>query len=449
MKRKNDAAKLAHPGWLSGRLSHKALVALVIVACMSGLLICHLFISYLGTYADHTYNKILSDSQNEAKQTATFLKDCDGNLTVFKNYAVSHSISCEIRDTDGVLVFEYRPSQNPESEFLISNSAKAVLSSGRTLTVRTWRSPIDPSAIGSSARQSAIVWLLVMNVCVFFVVAVALYFLVLSPITRLRKTFKLYYEQGVHPDRSSRQDEIGKLQNTFVDMVDVLENKEQAERQLIASVSHDIKTPLTSILGFSERLLSAEFSPEKQKAYLRNIYDKALVIKGLMGEFDEYLDVNLHDDSPMCLMAMSDFCKAVRSEYQDELSDAGVTFTIDCQCPGEQLRCNYSHMRRFLGNLISNSIQHAGVEPLKLNLVCRREDDHIVLDFSDNGHGVPPDVLRRIFEPFFTTDRGRKVSGLGLTICENVIHSHGGTISARNLTEGGLLIESCLPCAKL
>lgn len=448
MKHKNEKRKIFVAGWLSNHLSHKALVALVILACASGLVMFHCFISYLGSYADSTYNKLITESQSGAQSAATFLHECGGNFEPLKSYATEHKISCEVRDSNGVLLFEYRPLKE-ENNFLVSSSAKTTLNSGTVLTVRTWSMPIKENQISSSLRQRTVAGLIVLVVCIFIVVAITLYLLVLAPIISLRQTFKSYYEQGALPERSNRQDEIGKLQDTFVDMVDVLENKEQAERRLIASVSHDIKTPLTSVMGFSERLLSGEFTPEKRNIYLHNIYDKSLAIKGIVDEFDDYLDANIRSDTPMCLMSMNDFCQAVRKEYQDELSDAGVEFTVECTCPNEQIRCNYGHLMRFLGNLVGNSIKHANVEPLKLKLSCRREDDRIVLAFSDNGQGVPEKMLKQIFEPFFTTDRGRKVSGLGLSICENIIRTHGGIICAKNQPSGGLLIEARLPCAKL
>lgn len=448
MKQKNSENSSQHVGWLNGRLSHKALVALIALACLSGLLMFHFFLSYLSTYADNAYNKILSDSQKDTQQAAAFLHDCDGNFTSLKNYALTHKISCEVWDSSGKLLFEYHPLKE-EKNFLLSNSSKVTLNSGTALTIRTWSIPIKEHEVSDSIRHSAIIGLFVLNICIFAIAAVLLYLLVLAPIVNLRRTFKEYYEQGALPERSSRQDEIGKLQNTFVDMVNVLENEEQAERTLIASVSHDIKTPLTSVMGFTERLLSADLTPEKRVTYLQNIYDKALAIKGIVDEFDEYLDTGVHSSSPMCLISMNDFCRAVKKEYQDELSDAGVQFTVECSCPGEQLRCNYGHMTRFLGNLIGNSIQHAHAEPLKLHLKCSRENDQIVLSFSDNGQGVPPEIMKKIFQPFFTTDRGRKVSGLGLTICENIIHAHGGTVNAWNILSGGLMVQARLPCAKL
>lgn len=83
---------------------------------------------------------------------------------------------------------------------------------------------------------------------------------------------------------------MGKLQNAFADLAGVLECKEKAEHQLIASISHDIKTPLTSVLGYSERLHSADLPPEKQRQYLDRVYEKALRIKSVVDEFDDYLD---------------------------------------------------------------------------------------------------------------------------------------------------------------
>ena len=229
----------------------------------------------------------------------------------------------------------------------------------------------------------------------------------------------------------------------------MLECKEKAEHQLIASISHDIKTPLTSVLGYSERLHSADLPPEKQRQYLDRVYEKALRIKSVVDEFDDYLDVGLRDTAPMRLMTAEELCRRLREEYEDELSDAGVTFQVDCQCPQEQVICNWEHMRRFLGNLIGNSFQHAESDHLELRLQCQKEEEELVLLFQDNGRGVVPALLQQIFEPLYTSDPGRKVSGLGLSICKSIIRAHGGSISAENVPAGGLLIRASLPCVKV
>ncbi|QKO30677.1 hypothetical protein GKP14_06480 [Caproicibacterium lactatifermentans] len=447
IKRQMDRSENPRVGWLSSRLSHKALVGLVLVAVLSGLIMCGCFLSYLRSSVDNLYNGIHTESSDSAKQAASFLMDCGGDYKALKSYAVAHSISCEVRDEKGELLFEYQSPQDNNC-VVVSGSAKVTLPNQKgPLTIRTFSIPLKRQQISASISRSALVGLCVLDICIFIVVAVMLYLLVLAPIIRLRHTFREYYEHGVLPQRSTRQDELGKLQNTFADMVDVIESKAQSERRLIASVSHDIKTPLTSVMGYSERLVtSKKIPPEKQQQYLRNIHDKSIAIKNIIDEFDDYLEAGLHDTSPMYMMTLNDFCRTVKNEYQAELADAGVGLTIECESPASQFRCNYEHMRRFIGNLISNSIQHANAEPLKLRLACWRENEQIILSFSDNGQGVPPDILSHIFEPFFTTDRGRKVSGLGLAICENIIHTHGGTITAANQPAGGLQIQAHLPC---
>ncbi|MPM51422.1 Adaptive-response sensory-kinase SasA [bioreactor metagenome] len=345
---------------------------------------------------------------------------------------------------DGTLLFESMPLSG-ETRFVVSGSGTAKLADGRQLIVYTWTDPMRENEISRLFMKHALAGLIVLNLCIFTIVAVMMYLLVLSPIISLRRTIREYYELGAMPQLSPRKDEIGRLHNTFVTMVGVLENKEQTERRLIASVSHDIKTPLTSVMGYSERLLSAKLNAEKQKQYLHSIYDKALVIKTVVDEFDEFLEAGFQDGAPMDLMSVGDFCSRIREEYQNELLDAGVSFKIENTCPTAQIRCNLDHLRRVFGNLIGNSIQHSDANPLILCLTCTREEDQAVFSFCDNGKGVAPELLGQIFEPFFTTDRGRKVSGLGLAICRNIIRAHGGSIRAENLPSAGLRIEIRLP----
>lgn len=306
----------------------------------------------------------------------------------------------------------------------------------------------DP-ALWQSVSRSAFIGLFFLNLAVFVVGAVLFFLLVIAPIVRLRKTMQEYYRSGKAPERTVRSDEIGRLQNTFADLTAAAERKDQAERRLIASISHDIKTPLTSVLGYSERLRSAELSAERREQYTALIYEKALRLKAVVDEFDDYLDVGLHNsDHPMTLMTAGELCSRLRSEYGEELQDAGVKFLVQCYTPKAQLICNWQQMRRLFGNLISNSINHANAPRLELTVQCRQEGDRLLLSFRDNGVGVPEELLGQIFEPLYTSDKGRKVSGLGLSICQSIIKAHGGSIHAENAPVGGLLIGASLPCVE-
>lgn len=333
----------------------------------------------------------------------------------------------------------------PGADFLSRHLSRKVIAALVAVGVLSWLVMCACLLSSADIPRSVLIKMLVLNICVFLVVAVTIYLLAVAPIVRLRRTMRHYYESGEQPERTQRQDEIGKLQNTFADLAGVLESKEKAERRLIASISHDIKTPLTSVMGYSERLLSADLTPEKRTQYQRSVYEKAQSIKSIVDEFDDYIEVGLRDTAPMRLMTAGELCEMLRGEYETELRDANVGFTLSCRCPDAQLLCNWEHMRRYFGNLIGNSFQHAHVEHLELALICQQEMEQVVFYFQDNGIGVPPGELSKIFEPLYTSSRGRKVSGLGLSICKSIITAHGGTVSAENIPGGGLRLRAALP----
>lgn len=303
----------------------------------------------------------------------------------------------------------------------------------------------DPAVASRYAALS----MLLFNLLVLAVAAILFFLLVIAPIVRLRKAMRQYSASGQAPERTVRSDEIGRLQNAFVELTETIARKEQAERRLIASISHDIKTPLTSVLGYSERLRAGSLSPERKEQYLDLIHEKALHLKAVVDEFDDYLDVGLRDAAPMVLMEAGELCRRLQSEYGDELEDAGVSFRVECLASEAQLICSWEHMRRLFGNLISNSINHAQAPQLELKLTCERQEDRILFSFRDNGVGVPQELLGQIFEPLYTSDRGRKVSGLGLAICRSIVKAHGGSLWARNAPEGGLQLQMLLPCVEL
>ncbi len=442
MEKKSRRLHLPAPGWLSDRLTHKMIVLLLLMIVLSCVLMCLSFLGYLGQYLQKNYDAAQAEAADSAENLAAFLEGSSGSTAGLDAYLAQRELYCAVRTPEGTLLYSSLPF-NSDQGALASGCAQAQLPDGRTLDVVVWQNSRD-TIMGPSLTRGALIGLNLLMAAILVVAAASIYLLVLAPIVRLRGTMRRYYESGEHPDRTERADEIGRLQNTFADLVSMVEHKEQAERRLIASISHDIKTPLTSVMGYSERLRTAGLSPEKQRQYLDSVYEKAVAIKSIVDEFDEYLDVGLRDTAPMRLFTAGQLCEKLRAEYADELEEAGVRFEISCLCPDEHLLCNWEHIRRFFGNLIGNSLQHCGAEKICLRLDCRRDGDQLLFLFSDNGRGVPADQLEQIFEPLYTSDRGRKVSGLGLSICRSIIRAHGGTVTAENLPNG-LCIRAALP----
>lgn len=434
-------------GWLSAKLSRKMIVILLAAAILGWLLSFFWFLTYLRTYVGERYDQAVEETRQETRQVAAFLEESGGDYAGLEEYLAARGLGCGVQDGRGEVLFQFMPGIWTDVQLTVSDGAAVHLPSGETLLVRVESAPLSRRDLSDLVTRKAFEGLILFNLGLFLLAGVLLYLLIVSPIIGLRRTMREYSEKGTLPPRSVRKDEVGKLQNTFADLTGVLRAKEQSERRLIASISHDIKTPLTSVLGYSERLLSARLSPEKQAQYLRSIHDKGVAIKSIVDEFDDYLDAGLRDEAPMELITAQALCDSLLREYRDELEDAGVELTVSCTCPQAELICNSAHMKRYFGNLIGNSIQHSGARALKLEVLCRREGQELILEFCDNGAGVPQELLQQIFEPLYTSDRGRKVSGLGLSICRSIIRAHGGTVSAENRPQGGLLVRAVLPCA--
>lgn len=439
--------RLPGAGWLTAKLSHKMIVVLLVAGALAWLLSFFLFLNHLRGYAEDTYDQAMEDAQNRAEQVVSFLEGSGGDYAGLTGFLEARRMGCSIQDSQGNVLYQFDPGDWPEPRLTAASQASLSTREGEELRIYVWGTAVSRQDLTNALSHQAFVNLAIFNLTLFVAAGVLIYLLIVSPIMGLRRTMREYSEKGTLPPRSIRVDEVGKLQNTFADLTGVLRAKEQSERRLIASISHDIKTPLTSVLGYSERLLSARLSPEKKEQYVRSIHDKGLAIKSIVDEFDDYLEAGLRDEAPMELVTAQALCDGLRQEYEEELLDANVHLEIQCACPKAALICNQAHMRRYFGNLIGNSIRHSGAAGLRLEVLCRQERQELVLEFGDNGSGVPDELLQQIFEPLYTTDRGRKVSGLGLSICRSIIHAHGGTVTAENRPQGGLLVRAVLPCA--
>lgn len=102
-------------------------------------------------------------------------------------------------------------------------------------------------------------------------------------------------------------------------------------------------------------------------------------------------------------------------------------------------------MRRVFDNLLENSMKYAEVIPVEIKIHIYEEESGVVMEWTDNGQGVPKDKLDSIFERFYRCDeaRNKKGSGVGLYVVKYIVEQHGGSIIARN--EGGLLLRMCFP----
>ena len=270
------------------------------------------------------------------------------------------------------------------------------------------------------------------HIITLFAAIVSVRLMITKPLEKLVKSIKSY-RFGNKFDRVQRNDEIGELYNSFANLTNQLDEEKSAQNRIIASISHDIKTPLTSVMGYTEFLKNPNLSQERRVKYINTIYTKALDIQDTVVGFDDYLSHNLDLNLKREFLTVGELLAFAAESIKTDTVSVGASVSSDAGgCENDQIYADKVRMRRVFTNVASNSVRHADKSELEIKLSASRRGNDVIIKITDNGCGVKPDQLEKIFEPLYTTDTSRSVAGLGLSICRQIIGSHTGTIWAES-----------------
>lgn len=209
---------------------------------------------------------------------------------------------------------------------------------------------------------------------------------------------------------------------------------EQRKNDLIVYLAHDLKTPLTSVIGYLTLLQDEpQISPELRARYTGIALEKALRLEDLINEFFDITRFNLTSLSlERERINLSRMLEQVVSEFLPVLNEKNLTWRTEIQ-PDTELLCDPDKLERVFDNLIRNAVNYSypGTE---ITLSMKPDNDFILITVSNHGRTIPPDKLERIFEQFFRLDTSRSSdtggAGLGLAISKEIVELHGGTITA-------------------
>ncbi len=231
------------------------------------------------------------------------------------------------------------------------------------------------------------------------------------------------------------------------------EADEEKRKELIASISHDIRTPLTSIKAYVEGLLDhVAATPERQERYLRVIQKKTDVLERLIEQLFLLSKMELGEKAlPLETLDLGDLVRSYVAENQLDWEKKGGKVAIDIAEPvpvaGNQLL-----LERVLGNLISNSIKYKTEDTVQIHIAVTAKENDAVLTLADDGPGVVSEALSRLTEVFYRTDKARSRtdngSGLGLAIVKRAVHLMQGSLAFANHDPHGLLAVITLPLEK-
>jgi len=227
------------------------------------------------------------------------------------------------------------------------------------------------------------------------------------------------------------RDEVGRLAAAFNAMAGRVGEAQQRQRDFVTNVSHDLRTPLTSIRGFARALLDGTARTDAQR---RKAVEAIEGAGGRMAMLVETLiDLARLEGQEGGMqaetVAASALLSRVANDHRHAADVADVRVVVDAP-EGLTVRVDPVWMARALGNLVDNAIQHSphGAE---VRLGAAADDDgEVELVVADHGLGIPAEDLRRVFERFYRGDRARSTngSGLGLAIAREIVEGHGGTI---------------------
>ena len=218
-----------------------------------------------------------------------------------------------------------------------------------------------------------------------------------------------------------------------------IEEERRAEctkNELITGVSHDLRTPLTSILGFLEVIEQDRYRDEVElRQYISIVYEKSLALRKLVDDLFEYTRISSGLPLSRGRMDLAAFLRQLADEFAPDFENAAMVCRLNLPEGAADISADGALLARAFGNLLNNAVRYGNAGGY-VEIGLRREGREWVIAVTNSGDPIPQEDLPYIFERFYRVERSRSKdtggTGLGLAIVKSIIEAHGGTITARS-----------------
>lgn len=238
--------------------------------------------------------------------------------------------------------------------------------------------------------------------------------------------------------------EIGVLYNNYEQMrLQLKENAEEKEqnekksKELVSNITHDLKTPITSIKGYVEGIMDGVAdTPEKMDKYIKTIYNKANDMDRLINELTTYSGIDSNKiPYHFHVINIADYFEDCVEEVGLDLESKNITLNYTNLAPSDTaIVADPEQLKKVINNIISNSVKYMGHDKGEIDIRILDEGESIRIEIEDDGKGIPAKDIGNIFERFYRTDASRNSmqggSGIGLSIVKKIIEDHGGYVWA-------------------
>ncbi|MCR4909093.1 MAG: HAMP domain-containing histidine kinase [Lachnospiraceae bacterium] len=307
--------------------------------------------------------------------------------------------------------------------------------------------------------QLALIILMILILTWFFLVS-WVYRTVITPIKNLSEATRKIADGTLDftidvPE--NRTDEIADLCGNFESMRKRLEDtahlkleEENENRTLISNISHDLKTPVTSIKGYAEGIIDGVAdTPEKMNKYVRTIYTKAEELDGLINELTFYAGIDTNKiPYDFAKIDITEYFNDCVDEIRLDLNSKGIELNYSVELPpGICIIADPVQIKKVINNIIGNSIKYMDKEHGIVSIRLKDADAFVIVEIRDNGKGIAAKDLPYIFDRFYRSDASRSSSkggsGIGLSIVKKIVEDHGGRVWAESGTGNGtaMIIE--------
>ena len=242
------------------------------------------------------------------------------------------------------------------------------------------------------------------------------------------------------------QDEIGELIDSINDMSMKIAQSEKVKSEFISSVSHELRTPLTAINGWGETLLDGDEPPEELRRGITIILKES---RRLTSMVEELLDFSRMEDGRFTLRVSQVDIQAEFEDtiytYQALLRQEGIQLFYE---PGDDvlptIPGDAERLKQVFCNVLDNAAKHGGAGK-RIDAAIRQAENMIVITVRDYGPGIPEEELPFVKQKFYKGSSKARGSGIGLAVCDEIIHLHNGTFEIANAPGGGTIVTIALP----
>nr|WP_308743346.1 HAMP domain-containing sensor histidine kinase [uncultured Anaerocolumna sp.] len=240
--------------------------------------------------------------------------------------------------------------------------------------------------------------------------------------------------------------ELNKIIDTNLIQIAQLKKADEANKQILTGLSHDVRTPLASLLGYLEALQKGSLDEVEKQEYLEVAFRKANDLKAYVDMLFEWFKLSSNEQQSVIeTVDINEQTREIIIEWLPVLEQSNIALSVnigDEDLPVSIDRMAYS---RILNNLMQNAIQHSHCT--QISIIIRQDVNRVLISVVNNGQIIPEDQLPHIFERLYKGDRARtgKGSGLGLAITKELVTNLHGEISVSSTQNEGTKFQISLP----